>query len=153
MKNKIETTGDGVKITRIFDARREAVFAAWADPEKAGAWMGCPGSSSVSCTMDFRAGGGYRQVLEVPGCGQVVMVGRYKEIEVPKRISYALNCEPCEGMEPAPDTHVTVEFIERGDQTEVRLEHTGLASDEMKGMISSGHEASFDRLAELVEKK
>jgi uncharacterized protein YndB with AHSA1/START domain len=153
MKNKIEITGDAVKITRTFEARRDIVFAAWTDPEKASAWMGCPGSSSVSCTIDFRVGGRFRHVLQVPDCGQIVMVGTYSEIEVPRRISYTINCEPGEGMPAAPETNISVEFLERGDQTEVRLVHSGLASSEMREAVTSGHQASLDRLAEILERK
>ena len=148
---KVETEPGTVTITRIFNSPREVVYDAWADADKRKAWSGCQGSTCVSYTHEFRAGGSYRQVLEIPNCGEVVMVGSYTAIEKPGEIAYTMSCEPGEGMPATPESNVLVKFIDHGDSTELRLTHTGLPDDESREAVSGGHQASPERLSASLE--
>ena len=49
-------------ITRVFDAPRALVFAAWTDPAQLAAWWG-PRVMRSRCTRDVRPGGAYRIVM------------------------------------------------------------------------------------------
>jgi uncharacterized protein YndB with AHSA1/START domain len=69
------------------------------------------------------------------------MFGTYTEIVTPERIVYTLEWEPF-----FPPTTVSVQFTALGEQTEVRLTHSGLVSPEMKENVPGGWQASFDRL-------
>ena len=44
-------------ISRVLDAPRLQVFAAWIDPKQAAQWWGPKGFTAPSCKMDFRVGG------------------------------------------------------------------------------------------------
>ena len=145
--NTIEKTDTSVEMTRTFNATREQVFAAWADPEQRKAWSGCNGSTCISYTHDFETGGDYRQVLEIPDCGQVVIVGTFTKIEEPAVIAYSMNCE---GMDDTPDSHVELTFTEEGGKTQLHLRHTDLVDAEACEAVSGGHQASFDRLEEIL---
>ncbi len=147
MENRVELSDQTLRITRIFDAPRELVFEAWSDPDRIEAWSGCAEATSLEATVDFRVGGGYRHVISIPEVGSLTMFGTYTEIRPPERIVYTVEWEPFESIDPVPPTEVSVEFVARGDQTEVRLTHSGLVSDEMKENIPEGWGAAFDRLA------
>jgi uncharacterized protein YndB with AHSA1/START domain len=46
-----------IAINRIFDARRDLVFAAWIDPKAIGQWWGPSGFSTTAHSMEVQAGG------------------------------------------------------------------------------------------------
>jgi uncharacterized protein YndB with AHSA1/START domain len=49
-----------LKITRILNATRQEVFAAWTDPASVKQWL-CPeGASVVRVELDVRVGGAFR---------------------------------------------------------------------------------------------
>ena len=147
MKNEIEVQGDQLRITRTFDAPRELVFAAWTEPERLRVWGGCAGSTIRSVTLDLRVGGEYRTVMDIDGVGEMTALGTYTEVDPPRRIAYRLRWEPAH----APgETTITVDFLERGGQTEVRLVQDGLGSDEMREAARGGWIASFERFAERL---
>ena len=109
---------------------REAVYAAWSDPDQRKVWSGCQGSTCTSFTHDFQVGGSYRQVLEVPNCGEIVMIGAYTAIDEPGELAYSMNWEAKEGMPQTPDSNVRVTFAEKDGGTELCLVHTGLADEQ-----------------------
>ena len=99
----------------------------------------------MTVTMDFRVGGSYRNVMKI-GEGEVVSFGVYIEIDEPNRLAYTLNWEPVGEMAGAPESTVAVDFVERGDATEVRLTHSGLASDMMRENVNQGWSAAIEKL-------
>ncbi len=48
---------DTLKLTRLFKAPRERVFAAFTSVESIPQWFGCGHVKVTSCTADFRVGG------------------------------------------------------------------------------------------------
>jgi hypothetical protein len=52
-------------------------------------------------------------------------------------------------MDSGPGSTVTVDFIDRGDSTEVRLIHAGL-EDAYSGFVKDGWTAGLERLAGLL---
>jgi uncharacterized protein YndB with AHSA1/START domain len=50
-------------ITRVLDAPRDVVFAAWIDQDQAARWWGPKSFTCVSCSMDVRVGGVWRRVM------------------------------------------------------------------------------------------
>ena len=65
------TENDILKVTRLFKAPRERVFAAFTTAESMNQWFGC-GGKTTTCTTDFRVGGSYRLVTQ--NFGAVVLV-------------------------------------------------------------------------------
>ena len=147
MSNIVELADDTLKITRIFDAPRDMVFKAWSDPERIQAWAGCADAESLEADVDFRVGGGYRHVIRIAKASVLTMFGVYKQISVPDRIVYSLEWEPFGSIDPVPPSEVSVEFLDAGEATEVRLTHRGLTTQEMRENVPGGWNASLDRLA------
>jgi uncharacterized protein YndB with AHSA1/START domain len=75
-------------ISRVFDAPRELVWQAFADPERMTPWFGPKGSTIVSSKMDLRVGGTYHGAMRNPD-GQVMWAKFvYREVAPPKRLSW-----------------------------------------------------------------
>ncbi len=74
--------------TRIFDAPRDLVFAAFTDPEHLAAWWGPDGFSLTTRSFDFRPGGVWRFVMHGPDGRDYQNRVTYDEIVPPERIVY-----------------------------------------------------------------
>jgi uncharacterized protein YndB with AHSA1/START domain len=154
------TKGGGLKVTargereivmtRLFDAPRELVFAAFTVPELVQRWLlGPPGWMMPVCEIDLRVGGKWRWVNRHPK-GEVTFYGEYREITPPSRIVFT------EIFEQFPDSVsvVTAVLTEEGGKT--RLTATvRYPSLEVRDMViasgmSRGAGISYDRLEDLV---
>ena len=73
-------------ISRVLDAPRALVWAAWTEPERLKHWWGPKGFTVRDCRLDLRAGGLFHYCLRTPD-GQD-MWGRfvYREIVAPERL-------------------------------------------------------------------
>ena len=60
MKSDVKITGNRLQITRMFDAPRERVFAAWKTREMLQRWSGCKETTKNDIELDFRVGGYFR---------------------------------------------------------------------------------------------
>ena len=75
-------------ISRAFDAPRELVWQAFADPERMKHWFGPKGSTIVSSKMDLHVGGTYHGAMRNPD-GQVMWAKFvYREVTPPERLSW-----------------------------------------------------------------
>jgi uncharacterized protein YndB with AHSA1/START domain len=84
-----ETAADSeFVLTRVLEAPRERVFAAFTEPAHMLRWWGPPGCTVVASTMDLRPGGRYHYGLRTPD--GATMWGRfvYREIERPQLLVY-----------------------------------------------------------------
>jgi uncharacterized protein YndB with AHSA1/START domain len=73
-------------ISRVFDAPRELVWAAFTDPERMRHWWGPKGFKVIASKMDLQPGGTYHYGMEAPDGS--VMWGKfvYREIVRPQRL-------------------------------------------------------------------
>ena len=137
-------------ITRLLDAPRRRVFAAWTDPEQAARWWGPKGFTSVSCAMDVRVGGEWRRVMLSPEGVEYRARGIYREIVAPERLvfTYAWERNP---EHPQHETLVTLTFANLGGKTELTLRQavfeTVAARDDHHGGWSSCLERFTEYLA------
>jgi uncharacterized protein YndB with AHSA1/START domain len=143
MKSDVKINGNQVQITRVFNAPREKVFAAWKKPELLERWSGCSDSTRVEAAIDFRVGGGFTQKLHIKGVGEHTIRGTYDEIIEPEKIVYHVNLGPA-------TTTVTVEFIAQGNQTKVVLTQAGFPDENLVKIVSQGTQDSFDKLDEFL---
>ena len=139
-----------VDVTRVFDAPREAVFAAFTDPEQVMQWWG-PEHFDVprdSVTIDLREGGRYDLTMVQTGSGQEFPV-RQEILEVSSPELLILRHEPMPdfGMLEAIDTRI--EFHDEGGATRVEIT-SGPYSAEMGPNAQTGWEQQFDKLAGLL---
>ena len=92
--------------TRVFDAPRELVFAAWTDPKHISNWWGPRGFTTTTFEMDVRAGGTWRFMMHGPDGTDYPNEVTYLEVVRPERIVYTHG--------PAPVFDVIVTFEEEG---------------------------------------
>lgn len=139
MKSEVDVSNNRLQITRVFDAPRERVFAAWKQPDLLQRWTGCKDTTKVEVEMDFRVGGFLTQKMQIRGVGECVIKGQYDEIIEPEKIAYHLDLGPA-------TTRVVVEFIAQGDQTRMVLTQEGLPDETLCKIVAQGTTEAMDKL-------
>jgi uncharacterized protein YndB with AHSA1/START domain len=76
-------------ISRLLDAPREMVWAAWTDPKQVGNWWGPKGFTTTIHEMDVRPGGIWRQTMHGPDGADYPNKSVFKEVVAPERIVYS----------------------------------------------------------------
>lgn len=114
------STADQLVVRRHIAAPREAVFAAWLDPQSLATWM-CPGEAKSTAELTPVVGGSFRIVMEHGG-ERVEHTGTYLTIDRPARLSFTW-ISPYTDMLPSV---VTVELDARGEGTDLVLTHERL---------------------------
>jgi uncharacterized protein YndB with AHSA1/START domain len=66
---------------RMIEAKPEAVWRAWEDPEAFAQWMGPLQTAVTMQSSDFRVGGMRRYIMHVPDMGDFPNRTTYREIE------------------------------------------------------------------------
>ena len=149
-----------VKITRVFDAPIEDVWAMWTDPEMFKKWYGPRGMSVPVAEMDVVKGGTRKVCMEMVTPERTMsmwFIGVYKEISAPARLVYTESMCDADGTiippqamgmpEGHPDiTEVIVELSEEGGQTKMRMVHVGVPEGTAG---EGGWNQAFDKLGEL----
>jgi uncharacterized protein YndB with AHSA1/START domain len=140
-------------ITRVFNAPRKLVFAAWTRPELVKQWLlGPPGWSMPVCEIDLAVGGKYRYEWRRDSDGQNMgMGGVYREIVPPERIVVTEQFD--EAWYPG-QALITLVLTEKDGKTTatqtVQYESQAARDAVLKSPMESGVAASFDRMAELL---
>jgi uncharacterized protein YndB with AHSA1/START domain len=134
-----------IVITRVFDAPRARVFAAWTGPD-VDSWWGPTGFVTTTSSRDFRPGGEWIYQMKHPEHGEFPNRIRYHEIVPPERITYRHDGGE---EDPVGGFDVVVRFVDRDGRTEVTM-HTTLASAEdlaaaLKYNAIAGGEQTMDR--------
>ncbi len=136
-----------LELRRTFPAPREQVFQAWTQPELVKKWFGPKGYPCLEAELDLRVGGRYR--ITLAGLeGKHILGGEYVEISSPERLVFTLKWEHM--PEDSPETLVTVEFLPKGDGTEIVLTHERLPAADVRDSYGQGWASSFDCLAEVL---
>ena len=135
-----------VTIRRLVKANRKRVFAAFSSAEALAQWF----SPSIDIAIDVQAfefvpKGQFRLRYTMPDGIQPVVGGVYEVIEEPGQIVFTWMWEAPDPHADIP-TRVFVEFIDRGEETEVLLTHDKLPKEAGERHIT-GWENTFDRLA------
>ena len=106
-----------ILITRIINAPRDLVFAAWVDSRHADQWMGPTDYKTVTQSMDVRPGGMWRFTMSGP---QGVFPNRvtYVEVVKPALLVYRHGAD----KDDDPDAFdVTVTFEDLGGKTHITM--------------------------------
>jgi uncharacterized protein YndB with AHSA1/START domain len=140
-------TGEtSLRVERSFDASPEAVFDAWTNPEVLRRWWVVqPEETTPIADVDLRVGGRYRLSMEHPDGTRHTVGGEYLEIDRPTRLVYSWQWELDSG-EPGHVSTVAVEFRERGERTNVVLEHSGLPDADSRDRHAHGWVACLEFL-------
>jgi uncharacterized protein YndB with AHSA1/START domain len=135
-------------ISRVFNAPRDRVFAAWIDPDQAARWWGPKGFVSVSCTMDVRIGGVWRRVMRSPEGTEHRARGVYTEIGRPERLVFTYAWEDETGR-PKHQTLVTLTFSDLGNgKTELTLHQTRFEIVATRDDHAMGWSSCLERFAD-----
>ena len=149
-------------VTRIFDAPRELVWKAWADPERFMRWWGPKDFTAPFCKSDFRIGGTYLNCMRSPEGQDSWRRGLYLDIVEAERIictySFAdaagnvLKPEDC-GLSPDLPLvfQVTVTLEELEGKTTMTLRQVGIPPCELDERWEQGWNQAFDKLAESLK--
>lgn len=119
--NPIDDDAVIVRVSRHFTATPERVFDAWFDPATLGRWLfATPGGEMRRVEVDARVGGGFVVAEQRPD-GLAEHVGRYLEIDRPRRLVFLFAVE-AETADADAD-RVTVEIVPTADGCELQLTH------------------------------
>lgn len=131
---------------RVFDAPREAVFEAIADPERLARWWGPHGFTSAFTQFDFRPGGAWRFTMRGPDGVTYAMDKQFVEIVRPERIVVR-------HFQQGHDHDLTMSLRDLGGQTELHWLMRFASVEEaeaVRAVILGANEQNFDRLAAEV---
>jgi len=127
-RNKLDTQADTnaeanstIVTTRVFDAPRELVFAAWTDPRHLVQWWGPDGFTTTTRSIDVRVGGVWRFVMHGPDGRDYENRITYHEIVPPRRLVYSHDGGEDADVEPVA-FRTTVTFEDIGGKTRLMMQ-------------------------------
>ncbi len=144
-----EQSGNAVRLARIIDAPREEVFHAWTEPEQIRRWWGPGDFTCPEAEVDLRPGGSYRLAMQPTEGDPFIVGGTYREVDRPARLLYTWRWE----TGPAADgseSLVSVEFNDRGEQTELVLTHTAFPAGHGPAPYQMGWEGGIEKFEALL---
>lgn len=140
-----------IVITRIIEAPRDLVYAAFTDGEHIAQWWGPRGFRNTIHEMDVRVGGVWRYMMHGPDGTDYPNRISYLDVVEPERLVYLHDGD----VENDPKQfHVTVTFEESGGKTQLTLRllfASAEACEAVKkfGAVEGGNQ-TIDRLGEFV---
>ena len=123
-------------IKRTFPCSREKVFAAWTQADALKSWWGTEGHTAPNAEMDLRVGGKYRVEMRTGEGESFYLNGAFVEIRPPERLVFTFRWE--RGEWDYPETLVSIDFTEQGDETAVVLTHEGFPDENMRDEHNGG---------------
>ncbi|MEV6970789.1 SRPBCC family protein [Hamadaea sp. NPDC051192] len=133
-----------IVMTRVFDAPRELVWAAFTDPEHLKHWWGR--GNPMTIEMDARVGGRYRFVEHAPE-GDEAFRGEILELVPNEKVVQTFEWEGLPGH-IATDTMV---MTEEGGKTLVTTTSMFMSQEDRDGMIASGMETGARQSYEALD--
>ena len=136
-------------ITQTFAVPRKRVFDAWTKPEVISQWFAAgPDMVPTIAEIDLRVGGKYRIGMKNKEKNvEHIATGVYREIVPNERVAFTWSWE---GNSGEPESFVSVELIERGSSTEMRLTHSRFADKKTRDDHNQGWVACFGELEKVL---
>ena len=146
----VTATDRQVLITRIFEAPRERVFAAWTDPDQVAAWYGPEhfDTPREHVRIELRVGGRWELTMVERGTGAEYPV-RYEIVELVEPELIVLRCEPMPEIGLPEGTVTRVEFHDHGEKTRMTLSD-GPYPPAGRGHAEAGWNGALEKLAGLL---
>ena len=160
INNEVQKPDDATLIVkRVLNATPERAFRAWTSAEHIQQWMRPePGMEVPLASMDLRVGGKFRIQMKKPDGEFFTAVGVFKEVKAPERLVYTWDWEKDGsgaefGEVEGKPSLITVEFLKRGERTELVLTHSRFASVESRDNHAHGWSRGVESFAKFVEKE
>jgi uncharacterized protein YndB with AHSA1/START domain len=158
LSNELQKPDDATLILkRILNAPQELAFKAWTTPEHIRQWMRPDPEMVVPLArMDLRVGGKFRIQMKKPDGEFFTAAGEFKEVKPPERLVYTWDWEKDGsgtefGEVEGKTSLITVEFLKRGEQTELVFTHSRFASVASRDSHAEGWSTSLENFAKFVE--
>jgi uncharacterized protein YndB with AHSA1/START domain len=158
--NEVQKPDDATLIVkRVLNATPERAFQAWTSAEHIQQWMRPePGMVVPLASMDLRVGGKFRIQMKMPDGEFFTAVGVFKEVKAPERLVYTWDWEKDGsgaefGEVEGKPSLITVEFLKRGERTELVLTHSRFATVESRDSHARGWGRIVESFAKIVEKE
>ena len=150
-----QTHGDDrrLELVREFDAPRQLVWMAFADPYHLSQWWGPKGFTNPVCELDLRVGGTWHHVMRGPDGREFPIDSVFTEVTPPERIAYrnAAATGTVFGDNPPPSFLHVVTFEDLGGRTRLTLHAYFDTAAEKAAVVRRGLREgiteSFDKLA------
>jgi uncharacterized protein YndB with AHSA1/START domain len=142
-----------VTLTRVFDAPRALVWAAWTEPKHMAQWWGPHHFTNPVCEMDVRVGGKFLIHMAAPDGTVYPMRGTFTEVARPERLRFTAAAEALDGTKYLEsDTFVTFEEAGAGTKVTVTASARGLhpMAPQMLAGMDAGWTQSLERLEALL---
>jgi uncharacterized protein YndB with AHSA1/START domain len=141
-------------LTRIIDAPREKVFAAWTQPELIKQWFAPKPWTTPVVETDLRPGGSWTYTMHGPDGKDWPNFTRYHVVEPRAKLVYDHGASSADAK---PMFRVTATFTDLGGKTELdmrmTLESAEAAAQSRTFVKAAGGNGTWDRLAEFLEKQ
>ena len=140
-----------LEISRVIEAPRDRVYAAWTDPEQLKQWFGPESVKTRELVADARVRGTFRWDIINSEGEEMTMRGEFRELQPDKKIVFTWQWEGDEDWENHISI-VTVELYDRDGGTELRLTHEQLPNEESRDGHTRGWASALDKLERLFSK-
>jgi uncharacterized protein YndB with AHSA1/START domain len=144
-----QTSGNTVRLHRVFRAPPERVYRAFLDPDALVKWMAPHGYTAKVHSIDPRVGGGYRMSFTNFGTGKSHSFGgTYAELSPGERLRYT---DKFDDPNLPGEMQMTVTFRKVACGTDVEIIQAGIPSAIPVEFCYLGWQESLSLLANVVE--
>ena len=139
-----------IELRRTYPAPPNRVFAAWTRPELLKMWWGvADGYTTPLAEVDLKVGGRYRLGMLPPDRDDLIVIsGEYQVIEPPEKLVFSWEIESKSG--PDMISTITLQFLKKGNSTELVLTHEYTGPAEMGENFKEGWGGMLVRLARIL---
>jgi uncharacterized protein YndB with AHSA1/START domain len=133
--------------TRLFDAPRETVFAAFSDPSRLARWWGPKGFANTFHEFDPRPGGAWRFVMHGPDGTDYPTAKRFVEVAAPQRAVF-------DHLGGSHRFRMTMTFANEAGKTRLTWLMAFESAQEaarVRAFVAEANEQNFDRLQAMLE--
>ena len=142
-----------VAFTRMIDAPRAMVWAAWTEPQHMAQWWGPHYFTNPVCEMDVRPGGKLMIHMRAPDGTVYPMPGIFTEVVKPERLRFTAFAEGLDGTRYL-ESDTVVTFEEQGGRTKLTVKASAKGfhpvAPQMLAGMDTGWSQSLEKLETLV---
>jgi uncharacterized protein YndB with AHSA1/START domain len=142
-----------VTLTRVYDAPRDMVWAAWTEPRHMAQWWGPHHFTNPVCEMDVRPGGKILIHMKAPDGTVHPMTGTFREVVKPERLVFLAVAEDQAGK-ALLESLTVVTFEAPGSKTSLTVQARAKGfvpiAEQMLAGMDAGWSQSLERLGALV---